>query len=809
MSSKKTKATQAHFGYESDDDSVNALSPQKKNKKASKNKATQEVNQGQDATSQDATSTDDKKNAKGEPPTVDPSVKESNESDPHGGESNAAPHGVHSTPSQIQTAQEILERAQREINEDIKQAYAVIMKHGTKRPLLWHLIDRFLSKIDRQIEEKASFIERKMRSHWNKGRLHFMEKPFTKDNAGLTSARQVKQIIVELSQFVEKMSKINSIANESSFRQDLSKLLDSSLVMEIHLQQLEQSLGVNVMKVKIAPQQWNKLRQIKARNDIPYYTIGIFGMEKAAKSTFANCLIKLDLLPTRETRCTFVLTTVFFDKTLPDAWLVEVQFYGQEEFEKNLKKLELLKDESFNLQEIRSEYENIKKLYPKLAFDSRGSCEDVRAKLSLVADKQLMHIVSTVVIKTNTLDLPFPLMMIDVPGFDSPIEEHRIMARDLVKKLDAFIFVADGTKPDPNNMAEALFKSLRDEGGAPLFEKGFAFCNQLDACATAEQATKSLKDGADRLMKYGFLRDHIFGGSTAYELVTLSKEKKFKFANQENENNLISWANRMQNFGELKNGIRHGINKVKEFVGTKLPLSRAQDALPILKDLLKTGKRIETTVDGLFVDEEGSGEKFVSKKQDEQWISLWPTYYQKALKSVRHWRYENVNLIHDQVFDGILTEFQANLDKQIQDPKSFSDNLKESIPHLPAVVAIADVEHLELALRDELFKYHLQQVESCCQAISDLSWQKCYQFVCQFTSQLGLSEGFVLSLVDVDQNSCYQQISALVMRVAYPACIATMKYRRLNPLREAAADELRSACPEIPVEDIGIREETK
>ena len=107
---------------------------------------------------------------------------------------------------------------------------------------------------------------------------------------------------------------------------------------------IENNFKVGLLK----SEQLNKLEEIKKKNQKFQYKlesnefeIAIVGLEKAGKSTFANALIKSNILPSAPERCTFTST-----RLISGTDQASVQFYTEVEFERIFQ--ELLNEIEYN-----------------------------------------------------------------------------------------------------------------------------------------------------------------------------------------------------------------------------------------------------------------------------------------------------------------------------------------------------------------------------------------------------------------------------------------------------------------------------
>ena len=56
----------------------------------------------------------------------------------------------------------------------------------------------------------------------------------------------------------------------------------------------------------------NKLMSIESKLDTSSFEVSIVGLEKSGKSTFANAFMGIDILPTKDARCTYTATRICY-----------------------------------------------------------------------------------------------------------------------------------------------------------------------------------------------------------------------------------------------------------------------------------------------------------------------------------------------------------------------------------------------------------------------------------------------------------------------------------------------------------------
>lgn len=329
------------------------------------------------------------------------------------------------------------------------------------------------------------------------------------------------------------------------------------------------------------------IRDLHKRIKNNSFEIAIVGLEKAGKSTFANALIGLDILPTKEERCTYTSSCVKY----AESTYAEVEFFSLQEFkarfESNLKSLgidfENYEYGRLSLNELQRTTSDI-----ILNPEQRNILEDItdmirsEAEISLWLGQSVKHFseaemleaefknlvqnpdriegqyvakpafaVKSITVYSNKLEDMKNCIIYDVPGFDSPTAIHMEQTKERMNAADAIIMIANASKPSLTGPQVNVFRSSVDADGVPFNEKIFVFANRADESKNLQYNLGVLRDD---LHKYSILRninnDRLVAGS-AYAY--LSKQ----------QNNINEYA--QQAIDNLSgNGISDGIDEIKQ-----------------------------------------------------------------------------------------------------------------------------------------------------------------------------------------------------------------------------------------------------
>jgi len=304
------------------------------------------------------------------------------------------------------------------------------------------------------------------------------------------------------------------------------------------------------------------------------FEIAIVGLEKAGKSTFANALIKRDILPTAPERCTFKSTKLVKSESNSG----RIHFYTKSEFEEifhkllsdikypNYKNINYL---TFDSETFKQEFQKLEELDINLYKLHSGKTDEeildlLKFRNSLELDQKDLFFDDSQIetdeftnyikgIKTNNIvDTGKPRsvknieifskqlkafenpIIYDVPGFDSPTEIHERETITRLKEADAIILVTNvGDKPNLTAQQLKIIKENTDNDGIVLKEKLFIFGNKFDTANSLEIAENNFQTLiSDAVKKYKIsINNRVYKGSASKYLHQFNMDKKVQFQN--------------------------------------------------------------------------------------------------------------------------------------------------------------------------------------------------------------------------------------------------------------------------------------
>ncbi len=263
------------------------------------------------------------------------------------------------------------------------------------------------------------------------------------------------------------------------------------------------------------------LHKMEART----FEVAVVGLENSGKSTLANALLGIPVLPSASVRCTYTTTEI----RAGDADSAEVEFYTQQEFQERFSRMlqELdMQDTAKNrfqkltLAAFNAHWEQVAQRDPgRHRLHDATTAEDVRAILratALISDyldrppmrflgaSQLTGVefqsfitgaydetdallrderpfaVKKVTIYSSGLQYMRNMLLYDVPGFNSPTLVHKEQTRRMMDKADAIVMVADIlANPNIDGTQLSMLKEM-DGDHVLIKDKLFVFGNKAD-----------------------------------------------------------------------------------------------------------------------------------------------------------------------------------------------------------------------------------------------------------------------------------------------------------------------------------------
>ena len=368
------------------------------------------------------------------------------------------------------------------------------------------------------------------------------------------------------------------------------------------------------------------------------FEVAIIGLEKAGKSTFANALIKNNVLPCESTRCTFTSTRLEYGNNT-----ATVEFIDKNQLDNDFKDLLKMVDfpnsqeltvDSLSEKDIDNYFSLLEIRNPQLHHAYSGRVDqDIKAYITgkkeinefcgkapenfkneelklqkfkrFITDPSISRTVANVKIYSKELSEMKNAIIFDVPGFDSPTNIHEEQTLEKLKNSDVIIMVTNvGDTPNIKGPQLNLLKRESDFDGIKLNEKMFIFGNKVDRAndfASAKNNIETLiKESTE---KYNLVKkDRIFIGSAkAYleemkidETIVASKiMKDLNLPNSIDETRIaLEKFYKEERFTVLKVRANNAIQRIKEHLSKIVKENFSESNLQRIRM-----RNIETTFD--------------------------------------------------------------------------------------------------------------------------------------------------------------------------------------------------------------------
>ena len=279
---------------------------------------------------------------------------------------------------------------------------------------------------------------------------------------------------------------------------------------------------INSLKA-LTDSKYEEIIGVKRRNTLKQM------LEKSGKSTFANAFMGIDILPTKDARCTYTATSIRYG----DSDSADAVFYSDDEFnDEFFNKLQLLQIDLTEYPNQWSEWseEHLTKIQdeaPSMNSDHKNILRDIeeiienRSSLMALIGEKAMHFSSAeletenseiksyiedpskaLAVKSITIyssRLAKNAVIYDVPGFDSPTRLHKDQTRAWMKRSDAVILIVNADRPSFNDSLVQFFSTVdKDEDGIAIGEKLFVFANRADIASTLPDNMIKISDELTR-----------------------------------------------------------------------------------------------------------------------------------------------------------------------------------------------------------------------------------------------------------------------------------------------------------------------
>ncbi len=383
-------------------------------------------------------------------------------------------------------------------------------------------------------------------------------------------------------------------------------------------------------------------------------------------------------------------------------------------------------------------------------------------------------------------------ILLDVPGCDSPIVEHRSSAINAVQNADAFLFLTDGQRPSLTNDQIRLLNEIQD-GHFDGMKRAFGIITKLDLCQTRAKYFEHRAKTQSELEQKGFLTEHIF---TVAANVNLLEETKSDL------DQLNQIKERVKQYDSLLDGFDKCKKTINEYIEYKLPYARFRQIINMVQqkifryvqDTLKLGEQL------IPIDtEQISLDDYIKQINAEKWNEIFhKERYEPVLARASRWQKETLA--------SKRMECTTSLKKYFYDQFQLSTEniIQKSHPIEQVMLEQHDISILQMNPYDIETQEREKIVQSMLQAVKDASNELAIYMYEKYVNELEkILNDICPEQGDLFQSSltiehCAIEVRTLISRVTHPIIIATIRWPHVyNENRIEAARELARIAPII------------
>ena len=382
--------------------------------------------------------------------------------------------------------------------------------------------------------------------------------------------------------------------------------------------------------------------------------------------------------------------------------------------------------------------------------------------------------------------------LLDVPGFDSPIKEHRDAGLEAIKTADAFLFLTNGQQPSLTQPQICLLREIQ-QNHFEAMQRAFGIITKLDLCQTPANYKDHYSKSYDELVDKRFKPEHIYVACPRLEIINPNSD----------EHQVIS--RKLNSFG---NDLEHGFERSKEalnkFIEYELPkthlkqlveLGRMRLTRPVSErlDQIKDKQLLPQNLADMSIDE------YIKQQKTESWDQVYnDNIFQPAFAKANSW--------HTTIVTKERTEFIDDVRKTFHD--SFLDRTQGFIKTIHEIEQLMFEEYgynkLQLnshpadnKVREELS----MKLEKIVDETSDVLAKHFYhRYICGLENILNDVCPHLKDLyrTKLSLEKCTNETHALILRVCRPVITATLRYSHLDPaVKQDAINELIYIAPTV------------
>ncbi|CAF0823167.1 unnamed protein product [Adineta ricciae] len=710
-----------------------------------------------------------------------------------------------------------------QIIDDKKEAVFIIGNYAVEPLEMLHLVDRWIQQLLSEFRQQRDIFKHRLSDKWQNEEL---------SNIQYDNNDRIRKIYLAFKQLQTARDTIlsreafddlnNFLRNAEELSMEEMKEKFNSLVSEYG--KILRCLDFIDREVRAGPTRSDNylseidrnLSKLKKLNSKMSSTICIIGLEKAGKSTFINALLGYELLPAASERCTQVRTVL---KPLVEdgekRLYAKVQFYDEQEFRTFHEQMPKKTDENEEQLQTRKRQvaearENLREKFPEEQFFIQNPANYDRERMAIhqelhryITGELYVNIIKEIAIYTDRLPGK-NYELLDVPGFDSPIKEHRDAGLEAIKNADAFLFLTNGQQPSLTQPQIQLLNEIR-QNHFEAMERAFGIITKLDLCQTSDTFKEHYRNSHRELIEKGFKPEHIFCTCSRLQLLDPNCE----------EYRVIEY--KMKNFGEgLNDGFKRSKDALNRFIEFELPkthlkqlidLGRMHLTRPVAERLekIKEKQLLPVNLADMSIDD------YIKQQKTESWDGVYEkNIFNPAFAQANSWhtkvvtkeRAKFANTVKQKFHDSFIDRTQSFL----QTTHPIEDIMCEQFEYSKLQLNVHPTDNTERGkLSVELEKI----VDDTSNYLADYFYR---EYICGFEVIINNVCPFLKDLfrTQLTLDKCLNETHALILRVARPMIMAALRYSYLDlPVKRNAIQDLIYISPTAAANIVRHKKDSK
>jgi len=382
--------------------------------------------------------------------------------------------------------------------------------------------------------------------------------------------------------------------------------------------------------------------------------------------------------------------------------------------------------------------------------------------------------------------------LLDVPGFDSPIKEHRDAGLEAIKTADAFLFLTSGQQPSLTQPQIQLLHQIQ-QNHFEAMERAFGIITKLDLCQTSGIYQDHYDTAYTELTEKKFKPEHIYVACPRMQIIDPNSEEYQTISRK-----LKSYGNNSIDGFERS---KEGLNKFIEYELPKthlkqlVELGRMRLARLVLErlDQIKEKQLLPQNLADMSIDE------YIKQQKTESWDQVYTeNIFQPAFAKANHW--------HTTIVTKERTKFIDDVRQKFHD--AFLDFTHKFLQTVHEIERLMFEEHGYSKLQlnshptDNKVREELSiKLEKIVDETSDVLAKHFYhRYICGLETILNDVCPHLKDLyrTKLTLEKCTNETHALILRVCRPIIMATLRYSHLDPaVKQDAINELIYIAPTV------------